>query len=91
MHDVTELRSGTYVDTIHICLFCQDVLIPQFLFFGFFFLVFCLFRAALAAYGGCHAGGRIRAVATGLHQSHSNIRSKLRLRPTTQLTATPDL
>ena len=40
MHDVTELRSGTYVDTIHICLFCQDVLIPQFLFFGFFFWSF---------------------------------------------------
>uniref|UniRef100_A0A8D1AQZ7 Transmembrane protein 230 n=1 Tax=Sus scrofa TaxID=9823 RepID=A0A8D1AQZ7_PIG len=34
--------------------------------------------------------GRIGAVATGLHQSHSNAGSEPRLQPTPQLTATPD-
>ena len=41
-----------------------------------------------AAYGGSQARGRIGAVATGLHQSHSNAGSELHLRP--QLTATQD-
>ena len=57
--------------------------------FFFFFLVFCPFRAAPAAYGDSHAKGPIGAVAAGLRQSHSNTRSELRLRPTPQLTATP--
>ena len=58
----------------------------------FFFLSFCLFwgRAAPAAYGGSQARGLIRAIGTGLHQSHSNEGSELSLRPTPQLTATPD-
>ena len=43
------------------------------------------------AYGGSQARGPIGAVATGLHHSHSNARSKLNLRPTLQLTATPIL
>ena len=34
--------------------------------------------------------GLIRAVADGLHHSHSNDRSEPRLRPTPQLMATPD-
>ena len=38
--------------------------------------VFCLFRAAPAAYGGPQARGLIRAIATGLHQGHSNARSE---------------
>ena len=42
------------------------------------------------AYGGSQARGLIRAVDPGLHQSHSNAESKLHLRPTPQLTATPD-
>ena len=46
--------------------------------------------AAPAAYGGSQARGRIGAVATGLCQSHSNAGSEPRLRPTPQLTATPD-
>ena len=59
---------------------------------GFSFLYFfCLFRAAPEAYGGSQARGLIRAVAPGLHHSHSNTRSKPRLRHTPQLTATPDL
>ena len=57
--------------------------------FSFFFF-FCLFRAATMAYGGSQARGRIGAVATGLHQSHKNVGSEPRLRPTPQLTATPD-
>ena len=36
------------------------------------------------------ARGLIGAIATGLHHSHRNTRSKLHLRPTPQLTATPD-
>ena len=54
---------------------------------------FCLFAiswAAPPAYGGSQARGRIRAVAAGLHQSHSNTRSKLHLQPTPQLMAMPD-
>ena len=42
-----------------------------------FVFVFCLFRAALAAYGGSQARGVTGAVATRLHQSHSNTRSKM--------------
>ena len=39
----------------------------------FFFLsFFAISRAAPAAYGGSQASGQIIAVATGLHQSHSN-------------------
>ena len=61
--------------------------------FFLFCFVFCLFAiswAAPVAYGGSQARGRIGAVATGLHQCHSNAGSKPRLRPTPQLTATPD-
>ena len=54
------------------------------------YIVFCPFRAAPKAYGGSQARGLIEAVAARLHQSHSNIRSKLRLQPTPQLMATPD-
>jgi len=53
----------------------------------------CLFafsRAAPMAYGGSQARGPIGAVATGLHPSHSNTGSEPCLRPTPQLTATPD-
>eukprot|EP00108_Taenia_solium_P006331 TsM_001148800 transcript=TsM_001148800 gene=TsM_001148800 len=42
------------------------------------------------AYGGSQARGPIGAVATSLHQSHSNSGSEPRLQPTPQLTATPD-
>mgnify|MGYP007125349976 CR=1 FL=1 len=60
----------------------------------YFILFYCLFafsRAAPVAYGGSEARGLIGAVAAGLHQSHSNARSKPHLRPTPQLTATLDL
>ena len=68
-------------------------MIPVFCFSFFFLFIFCLFAiswAAQAAYGGSQARGRMGAVATGLHQSHSNVGSELRLQPTPQLTATPN-
>ena len=61
--------------------------------FIYLFIYLCLFAiswAAPAAYGGSQARGLIGAVATGLHQSHSNSGSEPRLQPTQQLTATPD-
>ena len=59
---------------------------------GLGFFLFCFF------WGGLHSqhmevprlGGPIRAIAAGLRHSHSHARSELRLRPTPQLTATPD-
>ena len=42
----------------------------------FTFFSFCLFRAVPEAYGSSQARGRIRAVAAGLHHSHSNARSE---------------
>ena len=41
--------------------------------------------------GGSQARGQIEATAFGLHQSHSNAGSKLRLPPTPPLMAIPDL
>ena len=58
--------------------------------FVFFFVFFAFARAAPAAYERSQARGPIGAVATGLHQSHSNPGSKPYLQPTPQLTATPD-
>ena len=45
-----------------------------------------LFRATPIAYGSSQAMGQIRAVAAGLHQTHSNVGSKPHLQPTPQLT-----
>ena len=59
-------------------------------FLSFFFFVFCLFSAALVAYGGSQATGLIRAVAAGLSQRHSNAGSKPHLRSIPQLMAMPD-
>ena len=56
----------------------------------FYFLVFCLFRAAPEAHGVSQARGPIGAAASSLCQSHSNTRFKPGLRPTSQLMATPD-
>ena len=55
-----------------------------------YFLFFFFFRAAPAPCGGSQARGRIGAVATSLHQNHSNMRFERSLQPTPQLTATPD-
>ena len=59
-------------------------------FFLFLFHLFGISWATLAAYGGSQARGRIRAVAAGLHQSHSNAGSELCLQPIPHLTATLD-
>ena len=53
-------------------------------------LLFCLFRAALAAYGNSQARGLVGATAASLPYSHSNIGCELRLRPMPQLTAMMD-
>ena len=55
-----------------------------------FIFYFLLFRAAPAAYGDSQARGPIGAVAAGLCHSHGNAGYQPRLRPTPQLTATPD-
>ena len=54
----------------------MGTLLVSFILFYLFILVFCLFRATPMAYGGPQTRGLIGAVATGLHQSHSNARSK---------------
>ena len=56
----------------------------------FVFLYFWLFRAAPMAHGSSQPRGRIRTTAAGLCHSHSNAGSKLHLRPTLELRATPD-
>ena len=57
----------------------------------FFFYLFFPFLGLLPmAHGGSQARGPIRAVAARLLRSHSNARSKPRLRPTPQLTAKQD-
>ena len=53
----------------------------------FFFL---LFMTAPEAYGNSQVWDGIRLAAAGLGHSHSNIGSKLRLRPILKLVATPD-
>ena len=53
------------------------LLYKSFVYLIFFFFVFCLYRAAPAAYGGSQARGQIAAVATSLHQSQSNAGSEL--------------
>ena len=59
-------------------------------FLGLSLFFFCIFRAAPMAYGGSQARGPIRAIAAGLHQSHSNMGLEPRLRPTAQLMAMLD-
>ena len=56
----------------------------------YFVWLFGFSGAAPSAYGGSQARGRIRDVATGLRQSHSNAGSEPHLQPTPQLKATPD-
>ena len=56
----------------------------------FFLSFFCLSRATPTAYGGSQARGHIGAASAGLHHSHSNMGSELRLQPKPQLMATLD-
>ena len=55
-----------------------------------FFFFFFVFLGPRAAYGGSQARSRIRAVAAGLCQNHSNTRSKPHLPPTPQFAETLD-
>ena len=55
-----------------------------------YYYYYFAFRATPRAYGGSQARGLIRAVAAGLHQSHSSARAELHLQPTPQLTAMQD-
>ena len=55
-----------------------------------YLFIFVFLRAAFSAYGDSHARGLMGAVATGLHQRHSNVGSEPCLQPTPQLTATLD-
>ena len=66
------------------------VLFPHFILFIYLFMSLVLFRAAPAAYGTFQARGRIGAIVAGPRCSHSHARSEPHLRPTAQLTATPD-
>ena len=50
-------------------------------------IIIGLFRATPPAYGSSQAKNLIRAVAAGLHHSHSHAGCKLHLRPTPQLNA----
>ena len=59
-------------------------------FYYYFFGLFAFSRAAPAACGGSQARGLIQAAASGLRHGHSNAGSEPRLRPTPQLSATPD-
>ena len=68
----------------------SDFIDLRFYLFPGFFCLFAISWAAPASYGGSQARGPIRAVAAGLRQNHSNTGSKPCLRPTPQLTATPD-
>ena len=69
----------------------SEIVLQLFLFiYLFIYLFFAISWAAPAAHGGSQARGPIGAVATGLRQSHSNVRSEPHLWPTPQLTATPD-
>ena len=68
--------------------FSENILIDTTFFF--FFWLFAFSTTVPMAYGGSQARGLIRAIATGLYQSHSNAGSEPRLQPTPQLTATPD-
>ena len=56
----------------------------------YIYLFILLFSAAPVTYGDSHARSLIRATGASLHHSDSNMRSEPSLRPTLQLTATPD-
>ena len=74
---------------------CGDSLLSYVLFVAIshpllFSFLLCFFRAAATAYGSSQARNRIGAAVAGLHHSHSNMGSKLHLRPPPQLMAMLD-
>ena len=68
----------------------QWILCPSSCFHFFLFKNFFIIFVFPRAYGGSQARGPIRAVATGLGQSHSNAGSEPHLQPTPQLMAALD-
>ena len=80
--EFSALLSGWHLENLWIYIYTHTFF---FLFFSFVFL-----RAAPEAYGSSPARGLIGAVATSLHQSHSNTISEPHLQPTPQLMAMPD-
>ena len=72
---------------IYICIYVLCILSCI---FGNRTFFFGHFRSTPVAYEGSQARSLIRAVAAGLHHSHSNAGSKLHLQPTPQPMATLD-
>ena len=68
----------------------QRELLADFLFYLFIFYFFVFLELYLQHTGDSQARGPSEAVATGLHQSHSNAGSEPCLRPMPQLTAMLD-
>ena len=68
--------------------YCWDIFVVNLNFYYFYYFFF--FRPTPVAYGGSQARGRIAAVVTDLHHSHSNARSEPRLQPIAPLIATLD-
>ena len=76
---------------IYICVYIYVyIYIYMCIYIYIYIFFFCLFGAAPEAHGGFQAKGRIQAVATGLHHSHSSAGSKPHLQPSPQLMATLD-
>ena len=71
--------TGSLCCTVKLTEHCKPTIIKI-----FYLFIYCFFRATPAAHGGSQAGVRIGAIAG------SHIRSEPCLRPTPQLTATPD-
>ena len=69
--------SGQCLPRIHFPFLQYQHLSLSFSFFRFFLL----FRAAPGAYGSSQARGQIGAAVAGPHHSHSDVGSKLSLRP----------
>ena len=94
IHVSKTMTLGWYFTPVQLCKFTRVFFLSPFSSAEskksdlFYFLFFCLFRAAPAAYGGSQDRHHIRATAAGLHHSYSNARSKLCLWPTPQLMAT---
>ena len=91
----SEVRDQTHIlmDTIWIRFHCATMGTSWQIYYLFIYLFICLFafsRAALTAYGGSQARGRIRAIAASLRQNNSNTGSEQCLQPTPQLTAMLD-
>jgi len=66
--DIPVLPGASLVSTPSGSWPSKAITLYSYLFF-FLFSFFCLFRAALMAYGGSQARGRIRATAASLHHS----------------------